>query len=95
MPSGQSHRNNSAAWLNDLCEYRGALPVAQLKQGHVQNWIETHESWRSPATQRGVIAVVLAAFNRAQEMYGIPNPIKGLKKPKSEPRLASFTPEED
>ena len=38
---------------------------------------------------------MLAAFNRAAEMFGIPNPIKGLKKPKSEPRLASFTPEEE
>jgi integrase len=83
------------AWLNDLCEYCGALPVAQLKKGHVQKWIENHETWRSPATHRGVIAIVLAAFNRAAEMFGIPNPIKGLKKPKSEPRLASFTPEEE
>ena len=91
----QGHRDNSMAWLNDLCEYCGALPVAQLKKGHVQKWIENHETWRSPATHRGVIAIVLAAFNRAAEMFGIPNPIKGLKKPKSEPRLASFTPEEE
>jgi len=91
----QGHRNNSVAWLNDLCEYCGALPVAQLKKGHVQEWLEKHEGWRSLATHRSVIAVVLAAFNRAEEMFGIPNPIKGLKKPKSEPRLASFTPEEE
>ena len=91
----QGHRDNSMAWLNDLCEYCGALPVAQLKKGHVQNWIEKHESWRSPATHRVVIAIVLAAFNRAEEMFGIPNPIKGLKKPKSQPRLASITPEEE
>jgi integrase len=81
--------------LNDLCEYCGALPVPQLKKGHVQDWIEKHDSWRSPATRRGVIAIVLAAFNRAEEMFGIPNPIKGLKKPKSEPRLASLTPEDE
>lgn len=91
----KGHRDNSKAWLNDLCEYCGALPVAQLKKGHIQGWIENHETWRSPATQGGVIAVVLAAFNRAQEMFGIANPIKALKRPKSEPRLASFTPEEE
>lgn len=45
--------------------------------------------------ERGVIAIVLAAFNRADEMFGITNPIKGLKKPKSEPRLASIKPEEE
>jgi integrase len=44
---------------------------------------------------RGVIAIVLAAFNRADEMFGITNPIKGLKKPKSEPRLASIKPDEE
>ncbi|MCH7727831.1 MAG: tyrosine-type recombinase/integrase [Planctomycetes bacterium] len=91
----QGHCNNSVAWLNDLCEYCGALPVAELKKGHVQTWIEKHESWRSPATHRSVIAVVLAAFNRADEMFGILNPIKGLKKPKSQPRLASVTQEEE
>lgn len=91
----RGHRDNSMAWLNDLCEYCGALPVVQLKKGHVQKWIESHETWRSPATHRSVIAIVLAAFNQAEDMFGIPNPIKGLKKPKSEPRLASLTPEEE
>ncbi|MBP88594.1 MAG: hypothetical protein CMJ64_18075, partial [Planctomycetaceae bacterium] len=86
----QSRRDNSKAWLNDLCGYCGAMPVSQLKKGHVQKWIESHASWRSPATHRGVIAIVLAAFNRAADMFGIPNPIKGLKKPKAEPRLASI-----
>jgi len=91
----RGHRDNSVAWLNDLCGYCGALLVGQLKKGHVQKWIDNHKTWRSPATHRSVIAIVLAAFNRAEEMFGIPNPIKGLKKPKSEPRLASITPEEE
>jgi integrase len=91
----ESHHRSSIAWLNDLCGYCGALPVVQLKKGHVQNWIDSHESWKSPATKGGVIAIVLAAFNRAEEMYGIANPIKGLKKPKAEPRLASINPEDE
>lgn len=91
----QSHHRNATAWLNDLCEFCGALPVAQLKKGHVQTWVEQHTTWRSPATHRGVTAVVLAAFNRVEEMYGIPNSLKGLKRPKAEPRLASFTPADE
>lgn len=91
----KSHLDNAKAWLNDLCTYCGALSVGQLKKGHVQKWIDSHESWRSPATHGGVISVVLAAFNRAEEMFGIPSPLKGLKKPKAEPRLASFSPDEE
>ena len=57
------HRNNSVAWLNDLCGYCGALPVAQLKKGHVQKWLDNHSTWHSPATRSSVIAIVLAAFS--------------------------------
>ena len=39
--------------------------------------------------------MVLAAFNRTEEMYGIASPLKGLKKPKAEPRLHSFSEEEE
>lgn len=87
----KSHRDNSVRWLNDLCGYCGALPVAQLKKGHVTKWIDDHDTWKSSETRRGVIAVMLAAFNRADEMFGIPNPLKGPKKPKPKPRLASFS----
>jgi len=91
----KGHRDNTVSWLNDLCGYCGRRPVAGLKKGHVQTWIDSHETWRSPATQRGVIAIVLAAFNRAEDMYGIPNPLKGLKKPRAQPRLQSFSEEDE
>ena len=91
----KSHRDNSVRWLNDLCGYCGALPVAQLKKGHVEKWIDDHDTWKSSETRRGVIAVVLAAFNRAEDLFGIANPIKGLKKPKPKPRLASISPEDE
>ena len=91
----KSHRDNSVNWLNDLCAYCGALPVAQLKKGHIQQWLESHTNWRSSETHRGVIAVVLAAFNRAEEMYGVVNPLKGLKKPRPKPRLHSFGAEDE
>jgi integrase len=91
----RSHRDNTTAWLNDLCGYCGAFSVSELKKGHVQTWIEKHDSWRSPATRGGVISVVKAAFNRAEEFFGVPSPLKGLKKPKAEPRLASLSPEEE
>ena len=91
----KSHRDNAVVWLNDLCGYCGAMPVPQLKKGHIQKWVDRHETWRSPATRRGVLAVVQAAFNRSAELFGVPNPIKGLKKPTPEPRLASFTAEDE
>ena len=49
--------------LNDLCEYCGALPVTQLRKGHVRHWVESHETWLSPATHRNAIGAVLAAFH--------------------------------
>ena len=57
--------------------------------------MESHTTWRSPATQRSVIAIVLATFNRVEEMHGVANPLKGLKKPRSQPRLQSFSAEEE
>ena len=91
----QGHRDNSTAWLNDLCEYCGAVPVAQLKQAHVEEWIARHASWRSPATRRSVIAVVLAAFNRGEKMFGIANPTQRPEETDVEAALASFTPDEE
>jgi integrase len=91
----KGHRTGSIAFLNDLCSYCGALPVSELKKSHVQTWIEGHAGWRSQATHRSVIAIVLAAFNRAEELFDVPNPLKGLKKPPSQPRLQSFSPTEE
>ena len=76
--------------MAELALARGALPVGQFKKGHVWHWIESHETWRSPVTHRDVITIVQAAFHRVQEMHGVPNPLKGLKKPASRPRLNSF-----
>lgn len=91
----QGHLATSKSFLNDLCQYCGALPVGQLKKGHVRNWLDSHAGWKSPASHRNAIAIVLAAFNRAQEDHGIDNPLKGLKKPTAEPRLHSLTPDEE
>jgi integrase len=91
----KGHRDGSVWVLNDFCRFCGALPVAQLKKGHVKRWIESHEKWKSPATHRSVIAIVLAAFNHAQENHDVPNPLKGLKKPSARPRLLSFAKEDE
>lgn len=87
----QGHRNAAVSFLNDLCRYCGALPAAELKKAHVQEWLESHAGWRSPATHRSALSIVLAAFNRAEEMSGAANPLKGLKKPAATPRLQSFS----
>jgi integrase len=81
--------------LNQLCAYCGDLPVTQLSKGYVKHWIQTHETWRSPVTHRNVITIVLAAFNHVQQMYDIPNRLQGLKKPPPQPRLHSFSEEEE
>ncbi len=91
----KGHRNGTVAFLNDLCRYCGALPVAELNKGHVQIWLESHTTWRSPATHRSVIAIVLAAFNHAREAFGIRNPLVGLKKPPANPRLQSIAPDDE
>ena len=38
-----------------------------------------------------MIAIVLAAFNLAQAMHDVPNPLRGLKKPPPQPRLHSLS----
>jgi integrase len=45
--------------------------------------------------QGSAIAIVLAAFNYADENHDIPNPLKGLKKPPAQPRLQSFSKEDE
>ncbi len=89
------HRENSKWILNKLCANCGALPVAQLKKGHVKTWIESHPKWKSSATHRSIIAVIQAAFNYSEENYEVSNPIKGLKRPPANPRLQSFTKEDE
>ena len=91
----EEYRDEVARYLNDLCSYCGALPVEELRKGHVQHWVETHSTWRSPATQRNAITAVLSAFNHAHEMFNVASPLRGLKKPPQRPRLHSFTGEEE
>jgi len=81
--------------LNQLCDYCGSLPVSQLTKGHVQHWVESHPTWRSPVTRRNAITIVLAAFNHGRGTHDVPHKLKGLKKPPSRPRLQSFSPEDE
>ena len=90
----QGHRDSTVHYLNELCGYCGVLPVSQLKKGHVKVWVEGRATW-SPATRRNVIAIVLAAFNHAQAMHDVPNPLRGLKKPPPQPRLHSLSTEDE
>ncbi len=66
-----------------------------MKRSHIQTWIESHPGWKSPATHRSVIAIVQAAFNYAETMFDVANPLKGLKRPTAQPRLQSFSPEDE
>ncbi|QDU94467.1 tyrosine-type recombinase/integrase [Lignipirellula cremea] len=89
------YRDEVVRLLNDFCGYCGALPLAELRKGHVQHWVESHPTWRSPVTRRNALTIVLAAFNYAAEMFDAPQPLRGLKKPPPRPRLHSFSPEDE
>lgn len=75
----RGHRDQSVSFLNDLCGYCGVLPVAELKKSHIQSWIDGHARWRSLATHRILIEIILAAFNRAEEMFDVANLLVGFK----------------
>ncbi|MCE9567167.1 MAG: tyrosine-type recombinase/integrase [Planctomycetes bacterium] len=89
------HRATAVAHLNDLCKFCGALPVAQLKKTHIRTWVESHKGWKSSATERSALTLVIAAFNYCQDNHDVPSPLKGLKKPTSKPRLHSLSTEEE
>jgi integrase len=89
------HRAAATSHLNDLCKFCGALPVHQLKKTHIRTWVESHTGWKSPATERSVLAIVIAAFNYCQDNHDVPSPLKGLKKPTSKPRLHSLSKEDE
>jgi len=89
------YRDEVVRYLNQLCDYCGVLPVSQLTKGHAQHWIESHKTWRSPVTRRNALTIVLAACNHAREMFDVPHRLKGLKKPPSQPRLHSFSEEDE
>jgi len=81
-------------YLNELCAYCGALAVDELQKAHIQHWIESHPTWKSTATQRNALSIVMAAFNfYAEEDQSIRNPLVGLQKPPQCPRLHSFSEE--
>jgi integrase len=89
------HRDGAIGVLNDLCAYGGALAVGELTKGHIQTWASQHPGWKSPATHRSALTIVLAAFNYAQDNFGVANPLQGLKKPAAPPRLHSVSPADE
>ena len=91
----KSHLTNTIYFLNDLCTFCGAMRVEELKKGHMSTWLQSHQGWKSSATHRGVLSIVLAAFNYADEMFHVVSPLKGLKKPRSVARLQSFSAQEE
>jgi integrase len=91
----RDYRDAVVRFLNDLCGYCGQLPVSDLRKDHVYFWAESHETWRSPVTQRNAIGAVLTAFNYARDEFGIPHRLTGLKKPPARPRLHSLSAEDE
>jgi integrase len=89
------YRKGIVYFLNEFCRHCGALAVTELKRGHVTAWLDSRPTWRSPVTHRNVITMILAAFKHAETEHGVRNPLKGLKKPPSRPRLQSISPADE
>ncbi len=51
---GAGYRDEVVRYLNQLCDYCGSLPVSQLAKGHVQHWVESHPTWRSPVARHSI-----------------------------------------
>lgn len=91
----RGHHEMSVRLLNDFCRFCGALPVRELKKGHLRTWIDQHQGWKSQVTIRNTITIVQAAFNYCQDNHEVSNPLKGFKKPASQPRLHSLSAEDE
>jgi integrase len=91
----RDHKRTAAALLNDLCAFCGALPIPQLKKSHIRTWVDAHKGWKSPASVRSMLSIVIAAFNYCQDNFDVPNPLKGLKKPTAKPKLHSLSAEDE
>ena len=50
-----SHHRGAVSYLNDLCGFCGELSLAELKKGHIQEWVESHTGWRSDDTPQCLI----------------------------------------
>ncbi len=89
------HGDHVRRTLNDLARYCGGLGIDQLQKGHIEHWLESHPSWRSPVTRRNALTAVLSAFEFAEENHGIRNPLRGFPKPAPRPRLQSLSPDDE
>lgn len=90
------HLVNATHAMNDFCSFCGALPAADLKKKHVQQWVDMHPSWKSDNTKRSNMIIAMAAFNHAvkeAELLSV-NPIMGLKKPAAFARVTYFKEDE-
>jgi len=95
---GARHLENSTAWLNNLCRFCGALSVDEFDAQTLDKWIASNPGWKSVNSIRGIVSVVLAAFNYAHRYHkkqGCPvNPIAEYKLPTGHGRIVFFTDDE-
>ena len=83
------------SWLNDFCEYCGALTVHELKKKHLRTWLQRHTTWNNN-TQRNVIACIKAAFNFCCKFDDLEtNPLGSYQKPAATARVTSFSPDKE
>lgn len=82
-------------YLHDLCQSMGKATIAQLRVGgiaRVERWLNEHQNWRG--CLRSVVSRVHQVFKwGADQGFYASSPIKALKRPRDNTRIALFTPE--
>jgi len=85
--------NITKTYLLDLCEYMGADTIAKVKKGgvaRVENWLHSHDGW--DGCKRSVVSRVKQVFKWGEDQGYFPSsPIKALKRPKDNTRIALLT----
>ena len=83
-------------YLHDLCQSMGKATIAQLRIGgvaRVERWLDDHENWRG--CRRSVVSRVHQVFKwGADQGFYASSPIKALKRPRDNTRIALFTSEQ-
>lgn len=85
-----------AEHLNKFAQFIGPkLKLLDLRERHVTKWIDERHKKAAPDTIYGAIRAVQRAMNWAVKRGYLPsNPVKGVEKPRQQPREAVITPKQ-
>ena len=83
-------------FLQEFARSFGAMPVAALRVGgieKIERWLDAHKNWNG--CRPDVVGRIRRLFNwSAQQGYIPSSPVAGLKKPRYNVRVSTFSPEQ-